>query len=235
MHQRTLARLSATWAAIAGRYTAYRLVLPGDASFICQAELCGAHCCRAFSVSLGDAEVARLARASGWQPAMFLEYEDGEPISLPLARPYLLARTGDHCKLLAPSLACGQYEGRPHACRLYPHQVLPVEEGSLRPLQAAWPRIAAAVGALLSDEDFPKEMPLPLLLRHIECPGFTGPPLDEPAWADLLRATSALQYGRDAAAAALPSWSAACRVLAAPAGVPGRRSFQPPPHRIVRA
>jgi hypothetical protein len=38
---------------------------------------------------------------------------------------------------------------------------------------------------------------VPLLLRHIECPGFTGEPMSEPAWRELLLATAALQYPLD--------------------------------------
>jgi hypothetical protein len=36
--------------------------------------------------------------------------------------------------------------------------------------------------------------PLPLLLGHSECPGFTGPPIGEDAWREILRTTYQLQF-----------------------------------------
>ena len=77
------------WERLADRYRAYSLCLPGSASFICQAQLCKAHCCRAFSVNLGEGEVARMEAASGLAAVRFLECEEGEPIVLPMAQPYL--------------------------------------------------------------------------------------------------------------------------------------------------
>jgi len=35
---------------------------------------------------------------------------------------------------------------------------------------------------------------VPLLLGHIECPGFTGPPISEPQWRALFDSTCQLQY-----------------------------------------
>lgn len=184
------------WHSVADDYPAYRLLVPGDPSFVCQAEACNAHCCRAFSVSLGDREVERMTRASGLQPVEFLESEDGAPIVLPLLQPYLLARSDGHCGLLAADLSCGQYAGRPDACHLYPHQVLAVEAGSLA--VAMMPRaetFAALEGALTCVPPPPAVVVIPLLLRHAECPGFTGPALTPDTWTDLALATARLQYG----------------------------------------
>jgi Fe-S-cluster containining protein len=180
-------RMRRTWEAIAARYQAYHLALPGSARFICQAELCDAHCCRAFSVNLGDAEVARMQRDSGLELVEFLECEDGAPITLPLAQPYLLGRGDNRCRLLAENLSCTQYHGRPNACRLYPHFVVFIDPIANRPvtadLEAIGQSFAQAAGPLV-----------PLLLRHVECPGFTGPPMEAPEWEALLRDTYALQY-----------------------------------------
>jgi Fe-S-cluster containining protein len=188
----TLGRMDRAWAAIAERFTAYELVVPGSATFICQAQACAAHCCKVFSVALGDREVTRMTAASGRQPLAFLELEGGEPITLPLLQPYLLARKDGSCVLLGADLLCGEYEGRPDACRLYPHFVLFVDETTGRPVHGDPDRMAQAVAAAL---DGSEAMPLvPLLLRHLECPGFTGPPLAEPAWRGLLGETYRLQY-----------------------------------------
>ena len=35
---------------------------------------------------------------------------------------------------------------------------------------------------------------VPLLLGHVECPGFTGPPIAEADWFELFRVTYQLQY-----------------------------------------
>ena len=110
-----------TWQTISSRYAAYTLAMPGAATFRCQPELCDAHCCRAFTVNLGESEVSRMAASSGLPASRFLESSHGEPLALPLAQPYILARRHNRCALLGPSLTCSQYEGRPNACRLYPH------------------------------------------------------------------------------------------------------------------
>ncbi len=169
------------WRAVASRYPSYDLVLPGENSFICRAATCNAWCCRALNVPLGDGDVARLEGVCGLARAEFLESVDGEPITLPLAEPYLLARREGACALLGEDLACSQYEGRPAACRLYPFQALLLDPETGRPVRAA-----AAGGSA------------PLLLRHRECPGFTGPPMGEPEWQEKLRESVRLQFGEKA-------------------------------------
>lgn len=179
------------WQAAAERFQAYRLVLPGTPSFVCQPETCTAHCCHAFSVSLGDRERARMAAVEGLAPAEFLELdEDGEPLALPMLQPYLLARTDGHCKMLRPDLRCGAYEGRPNACRLYPHFVVFWDPAENRALTARSPRVQAAIEALPA----PSGGLVPLLLGHIECPGFTGPPVTEEEWLALASGVCRLQY-----------------------------------------
>ena len=180
--------METAWDAIAARYRAYTLALPGSPRFICQAALCDAHCCRAFSVNLGEAEVQRMERESGLLPVHFLECEDGAPIALPLAQPYLLARANNRCRLLGDDLACTQYHGRPNACRLYPHFVVFIDAAANRPVTADREGI---------DRSFPPTSAAPyvaLLLRHVECPGFTGPPMTAVEWEALMRDTYQLQY-----------------------------------------
>jgi len=191
----TLEAISRAWAVLGPRWEAYALVLPGDPAFICQPATCDAHCCRAFSVSLGAPEVARMAAASGLPPSRFLECEDGEPVTLPLVQPYLLARDGNGCALLGGDLGCTQYAGRPSACRLYPHFAVAFDLAAGRPLRSAGSTLPALVDAALAGE--PPGPAVPLLLRHTECPGFTGPPLGEAAWAALFRETAALQSAVD--------------------------------------
>jgi Fe-S-cluster containining protein len=187
-----LESMAAAWALARDRYQAYELLLPGAPSFICQPDLCGAHCCRAFSVSLDDREVARMARTSTLAPSAFLECEDGQPITLPLVQPYLLARDDGACGLLR-GLSCGQYAGRPDACRLYPHFVVLADPESGRPLPSKPEVSRRLVGAALRGDPC---QPVPMLLRHVECPGFTGPPLDEAAWRRLFVHTARLQFRR---------------------------------------
>lgn len=185
-------RMSALWEVVAPRLMAYRLVLPGAASFVCQASFCEANCCRVFSVALGDREVERLGRASGLPVSAFLELEDGEPVALPLAQPYLLARSESRCRLLGPDLGCTQYEGRPDACRLYPHFVLFFEPATGRPIHADLAAMGSALEWALAGAR--EARCIPLLLRHVECPGFTGPLLGQEAWNSLLEETAHLQY-----------------------------------------
>lgn len=177
---------------MAPHFPAYSLVLPGSNSFICRAETCNAWCCRSLSVPLGDGDVERLAAASGLAASRFLECEDGEPIALPLAEPYLLARAGGACALLDGALACSCYAGRPTACRLYPFQLLFADGTGRpgRPSPADLESLAALPGTVGNTGSA-----MPLLLRHSECPGFTGPPLSTAAWATVLRETALLQYG----------------------------------------
>jgi Fe-S-cluster containining protein len=186
--------MRAVWEGVAERYLAYRLALPGDATFVCQAELCDAYCCRSYSVGLGDAEVARMQRISGLQPVEFLESEEGEPIRLPLAQPFLLRRRENRCAQLRADLSCEQYEGRPNACRLYPHFVLVFDPKSERPVHADEDAIRAAVTASMTGAE---AACVALLLRHIECPGFTGPPMTDAAWQRLFEETYRLQYSAD--------------------------------------
>lgn len=186
-----LDRVRRTWARVARHYPAYTLLLPGDPAFICQPEACSAHCCRTFSVPVGDADVRRMQTVTGLQPADFLESEDGKPIALPLAEPYLLARRDGRCRLLGEDLACTRYEGRPTACRVYPHQVLWVSRKSGRPVSPGPGPVEQAIAASLAGSGDA----VALLLRHLECPGFTGPPLDERRWAALLLETARRQLG----------------------------------------
>ena len=135
-----------------------------------------------------------MAATSGLSPSRFLESEDGEVLTLPLATPFVLGRSEGHCVFLSDELACGQYEGRPDACRSYPHQVVFVDSSERAPGAALagargggrwrrWSRGRSVEGAL------------PLLLRHDQCPGFTGPPSTEEAWAGLFRETYARSVG----------------------------------------
>ena len=184
------AELQAAWAHVEARYGSYRLVLPGEPSFICQPHSCDAYCCRAFNVALDEGEVERMRASSGWPASRFLESEDGEVLTLPLATPFVLGRREGHCVFLSEELACEQYEGRPDACRSYPHQVVFVDAESGRPAQPSAEAGRRAVEAVVAGG--PVEGALPLLLRHDQCPGFTGPPSTAEAWETLLRET----YGR---------------------------------------
>jgi hypothetical protein len=186
------AAMALAWESVSARFAAYALLLPGDASFVCQASLCVAHCCRKFSVALGEAEVARMRRSSGLRPVDFLEEEDGEPITLPLAQPYLLARKDGQCSLLGDDLMCGQYEGRPDACRLYPHHVIFIDAATARPVHSDLGGMRASLTSAVAG---PEPLPYsPVLIRHLECPGFTGSPLARQDWVSLLRTTALLQY-----------------------------------------
>jgi hypothetical protein len=128
---------------------------------------------------------------SGRRAVEFLESEDGEPIVLPLAQPYLLKRSGGNCALILPDLRCGEYAGRPDACRLYPHFVLAASRSGGRVAGASAEAIRAAQAQLRAGAAGPI---VPLLVRHLDCPGFDGPPHSEASWWDLLETTIALQY-----------------------------------------
>ncbi|MEO9255803.1 MAG: YkgJ family cysteine cluster protein [Tepidiformaceae bacterium] len=184
-------RMQSTWESLSARYEAYQLALPGSPQFICQPQVCNAHCCRAFSVNLGDGEVERMQRSSGLQPIQFLESENGELITLPLAQPFLLKRAGNHCAQLRDDLGCGQYEGRPNACHLYPHFVIFVDPGTARPVHLELPAMQEAVASAISGEG---DSHIALLLRHTECPGFTGPAMSLGEWRTLFTQTFALQF-----------------------------------------
>ncbi|MFN0096058.1 MAG: YkgJ family cysteine cluster protein [Dehalococcoidia bacterium] len=185
-------RMWKAWTPIAERFPAYALLGPGDSSFECLIERCPRHCCRIYNVSLGEWERTRMERESGLSPIEFLECEEGEPIALPLAQPYVLKREEGQCALLRPDMKCGQYAGRPNACRLYPHFVLFVSRESGRPMHGNLPAMDAAARAFLEDQDADL---VPVLLRHLDCPGFGGAALGDAAWLDLFRETAQLQFG----------------------------------------
>lgn len=182
-------RMTELWSRVHERYGAYGLVLPSTPRFICQAEACIAHCCKVFSVALNERELERMQRFSKLEAVELLECEDGQPISLPLSDPYLLKRSNGQCAMLGHDLLCGQYEGRPDACRLYPHQVIFMEPGTGRP---AAPDLSAFRHSL-HEERYSGGL-VPMLLRHMECPGFTGEPLGRGGWMELLEETYRLQY-----------------------------------------
>jgi Fe-S-cluster containining protein len=184
--------MRAAWEIVASRLMAYSLVTSGDASFICQAELCSAHCCKKFTVNLDQTELQHLAAVTGLPPSRFLECEEGVPVVLPLAQPYVLSRTDGHCTLLGDDLLCTAYDGRPGACRLYPYFIVAVDVDSRRPVYGDVDAIRAACAAAARGAlDGPL---VPLLLRHLECPGFTGPAQAPADFWRLFGSTAALQY-----------------------------------------
>lgn len=168
------------------------MAMPGVPAFHCQPQLCDAHCCRAFTVNLGEAEVRRMHTASGLDPSRFLESENGEPVALPLAQPYILARRDNHCALLEDSLGCGQYAGRPNACKLYPHFLLFFDPAAQRPVHGNDGAIRQAITHLLAGQPF--DVLVPMLVRHVECPGFTGAPMTAAQWIALVTETYELQF-----------------------------------------
>jgi len=184
--------MRAGWQKLAPRFTAYELHLPGSPSFVCLVEKCPAHCCKIYTVSLNAPELERLTRFSGLEPVDLLECEDGQPITLPLAQPYILARRDGKCALLGDDLRCSQYEGRPESCRLYPHFIIFLNEETGRPVYSELDAMTASIRAVVNGED-PGPL-VPLLLRHLECPGFDGEPIAEDAWVALARETFQLQY-----------------------------------------
>jgi len=184
--------MRSAWLEVAARFEAYRLVLPGSPQFICQPDVCTAYCCHAYSVGMSEADVERMRRFERLEPVDFLELDENrQPIALPLAHPYLLARSENRCKLLRQDLSCGAYDGRPNACRLYPHFVVFWDSEAGRVLTTPSPDCQAAFDTLLGGGD---PHPLPLLLGHSECPGFTGPPLSSAHWDAIFRQTYQLQY-----------------------------------------
>jgi Fe-S-cluster containining protein len=179
---------TSAWQRLRERYGAYELLLPGDPSFICQPHICDAHCCRKFSVSVGLEDRVRMRRETGMADVEFLECDDGEPIALPMLKPFLLRRAGNGCAMLGEHLACGAYPGRPDACRQYPYQVLFADREGLpvRPaIATARALVAAPVDGTIT----------PLLVRHVECPGFTGPSLSTAGWRETMLQTFKLQGG----------------------------------------
>ncbi len=188
------ALMETVWKRVSARFSAYQLALPGSSRFICQASACGAQCCRAFSVNLGEQEVRRFSAASGLSAAEFLECEEGEPIVLPLAQPYVLARENGQCRQLGGDLGCGNYAGRPNACRLYPHFIIFIDRESMRPVHGDLAGIRRSFEAAQSRDDPTCAPYVALLLRHVDCPGFTGAPMSEAEWQELFAETFALQY-----------------------------------------
>lgn len=181
----------AAWEQVRERFGAYTLIVPGSPAFICRPEVCTAHCCHAFSVNLGEAEADRMTGATGMKRIEFLELDDGEPITLPLAQPFLLARSEGRCRFLGDTLGCTVYAGRPNACRLYPHFVVFVDPERGRVAAPSPPAGRTSIETALAGA---VSNPVPLLLGHVECPGFTGEPLSESDWRGLLAATYHLQY-----------------------------------------
>ncbi|MCZ7578978.1 MAG: YkgJ family cysteine cluster protein [Dehalococcoidia bacterium] len=113
------------------------------------------------------------------------------PHQSPLAQPFLLAREGGHCRFLGPELGCTVYTGRPNACRLYPHFVVFVDDATGKVTTPSPGDARRALNALLAGQPL---SPVPLLLGHAECPGFTGNPLAGASWRTLLEVTYQLQY-----------------------------------------
>ncbi len=185
--------LREAWATVRERFAVYDLLSPGDSTFECLSTDCPAHCCRKYSVSLGQGEVDRMVNSSGLLPSRFLETENGEPIAFPLAQPFMLSRTDGACTLLGPDLLCGQYEGRPDACRQYPHHVLFIDRANGKPVYGDLERMAEGMSWFLSPG---AEVPacVPILIRHLDCPGFDGPPLKSNDWTGLMDETVRLQY-----------------------------------------
>ena len=191
MHPLATAMESA-WTEMAGRFGAYELVVPGSTAFQCLMAACPKHCCNRYTVNLSDHDVARVVRYSGLSPRNFLECEDGEPIALPLAQPFVLGRAEGTCVFLGPDMACQQYSGRPNACRLYPHFALFVDGDTGSPTYGDTPSIARSLGAWLSGR---KDVLVPILMRHLDCPGFVGEArLRESEWLLILRETARIQY-----------------------------------------
>lgn len=188
------AAMSDAWQIIAPRFAAYELVIPGAPSFRCLMSDCAEHCCNRYTVNLSERDLERLTRLSGLSPRDFLECEDGQPIALPLAQPWVLARAEATCVFLKSDLACGQYEGRPNACRLYPHFVLFVDPSSGRPVYGDVSAIEESFARWLGGE--PGTL-VPVLTRHLACPGFGGPPLPEDEWRQILLSTARIQYAPD--------------------------------------
>ncbi len=90
------------------------VVRPGTPSFKCQADECGAMCCRnPYRVDLGEDEVSRLSR----------EVDVSEVLDERTSMVLMLQTEGDACALLGEDLRCGAYEVRPNGCRDYPFRL----------------------------------------------------------------------------------------------------------------
>jgi len=186
-------RARAAWAAIAPRVAAYAFVGPETPAFRCLSSDCPVNCCRPFTVALDAEDLARFTRVSGLPVEAIVECADGLPVVLPLTEPYVLARHDGACKFLGPDGRCKQYDARPSACRLYPYQVLLVDEGAGRITSPSPGRVQAALAAIDDPSGGDGEI-VPVLLAHRACPGFTGLPLGIEGWRQLLRETLVLQF-----------------------------------------
>jgi Fe-S-cluster containining protein len=187
--------MRAAWARIDDRFQAYDLVVPGTVAFECLMASCTEHCCNRYTVNLSERDVDRVMRVSGRPTREFLECEEGEPIALPIAQPYVLTRAGGTCVFLQGDMACEIYEGRPNACRLYPHFVLFVDPESGRPTYGDVDAIERSFSAWLTGDSSPL---VPVLMRHRACPGFEGRRLlGDDQWLDILRETARIQYAPD--------------------------------------
>jgi Fe-S-cluster containining protein len=186
-------RSRAAWAAIAARFGGYGFVGPETPAFRCLSSACPVNCCRPFTVALDAEDLERFLRLSGLPVESVVECEGGVPVVLPLAEPYVLAREGGACRFLGADGRCTQYEARPTACRLYPYQVVFVDEGTGRLIAPSPERVREAMAAL---EGVGGVGTVPVLLFHRACPGFVGEPLGEVAWLRLLRDTLSLQFRR---------------------------------------
>ncbi len=186
-------RSRAAWAAIAPRFGGYGFVGPETPAFRCLASACPANCCRPFTVALDAEDLDRFVRVSRLPVESVVECEGGVPVVLPLAEPYVLAREGGACRFLGADGRCTQYEARPTACRLYPYQVVLVDEHSGRLAAPSPERVREATAAL---EGTGGGGTVPVLLFHRACPGFVGEPLGEVAWRRLVRDTLNLQFRR---------------------------------------
>ena len=188
-------QMQAVWSLAEQRLATYRLVCPGEPSFRCLASECPANCCVPFTVALSAEDVDRLVRFTGRPVRELVECDGDEPLVLPLAEPYVLARIGGRCRFLGSDGLCSVYEGRPNACRLYPFQVVFVERQSGRP-RAATPSLVTRARELFASAVIDDGEPVvPLLLRHAACPGMVGPPLSEEEWRDLACRVLELQFG----------------------------------------
>lgn len=186
------AAMHSAWQVVAERFQAYELVVPGTPAFECLVSACTEHCCNRYTVNLSERDVDRVVRLTGRAPRDFLECEDGDPIVLPIAQPYVLSRAESTCVFLRPDFSCGEYEARPNACRLYPHFVIFVHPESGRPTYGDTGAIARAFRECLAGEIGAL---VPVLMRHRACPGFGGARLiEEGEWLALLRETARIQY-----------------------------------------
>ncbi len=188
--------MASAWQIMAQRFPAYELVVPGTTAFECLVAACTEHCCNRYTVNLSERDVDRVASYSGLSPRDFLECEDGEPLALPLAQPYVLARSHNTCLFLGEDMACQQYLGRPNACRLYPHFVLFVDGDTGDPTYGDMPAIEHGFRRSLRGQS---SHLVPILMRHRACPGFAGDRLlPEVEWLTILRETARIQYAPDA-------------------------------------